>query len=58
MIFQQCGTYGKLSAKFPVRTVTVIDAVGFLSFFLSFTRTTIKIPKHKIVKIHRLEFRL
>ena len=36
--------YGKLSTKFLVSSLKVIDTVGFLSFFQSFTRTTIKIP--------------
>ena len=36
--------YGKLSAKFLVSSVKVIDKVGFLSCFLSFTRTAIKVP--------------
>ena len=36
--------YEKLSAKFLVSSIKVIDTVGFLSFFKSFTRTTIKIP--------------
>ena len=34
----------KLAAKFLVSSVKVIDTVGFLSFFKSFTRTTIKTP--------------
>ena len=36
--------YGKLSAKFLVSCLKVVDTVGFLSFFESFTQTTIKIP--------------
>ena len=36
--------YEKLSAKFLVSSIKVIDTVGFLSFFKSFTRTTIKVP--------------
>ena len=36
--------YGKLSARFLVSSVKDIHTVGFLSFFSSFTRTTIKIP--------------
>ena len=36
--------YGKLSAKFFVGSINVIDTVGFLSFFKFYTRTTIKIP--------------
>ena len=36
--------YGKLSAKFLVSSIKVIDTMGFLSFFKIFTRTTIKIP--------------
>ena len=35
--------YGKLSAKFLVSSVKVIDTVRLLSFFKSFTQTTIKI---------------
>ena len=56
LIFQQCGIMGSCLLNFLL--VKVIDEVGFLSFFLSFTRTTIKIPEHKIVKIHRLECQL
>ena len=36
--------YGKLSAKFLVSRVKDIDTMGFLSFFSSFSQTTIKIP--------------
>ena len=36
--------YGKLAAKFLVTSIKVIDTVGFLSVFKSFTPTTIKIP--------------
>ena len=35
---------GKLSAKFIFSSIKVSDMVGFLSFFKSFTRTTIRIP--------------
>ena len=42
--FPAVWNYGKLSAKFLVSSVKIIDTVGFLSFFKSFTRTTIKIP--------------
>ena len=38
---------GKLSAKFLVNSVRAIYTVGFLPFFLSFTRTTIKICLQK-----------
>ena len=44
MIFPTVWNYGKLSAKFLVSRVKDIDTAGFLSFFSSFTRTTIKIP--------------
>ena len=41
MIFQQCGTKGRLSAKFLVK---FIGMMGFLlDFFSSFTGTTIEI---------------
>ena len=42
--FQASWDYGKLSAKFLVSCVKVIDTVAFLSFSESFTQTTIKIP--------------
>ena len=42
--FPAVWNYRKLSAKFLISSVKVIDTVGFLSFFKSFTRTTIKIP--------------
>ena len=35
--------YGKLSAKFLLGTSTVIEKVGFLSYFLFLARTTIGI---------------
>ena len=44
MIFLAMWNYGKLSAKFLVSRIKYIDTVGFLSFFSSFTQTTIKIP--------------
>ena len=46
--FPAVWNYGKLSAKFLVISIKVIDKVGFLSFFLSFTRTTIKIPLKRL----------
>ena len=42
--FPAVWNYEKLSAKLLFSRVKVIDAVGFLSFFSSFTGTTIKIP--------------
>ena len=42
--FPAVWNYEKLSAKFLFSRVKVIDAVGFLSFFSSFTGTTVKIP--------------
>ena len=42
--FAAVWNYRKLSAKFLVSSVKIIDTVEFLSFFKSFTRTTIKIP--------------
>ena len=44
--------YGKLSVRFLVSRVKDIDTVGFLPFFSSFTRTTIKIP----LKFHAFTF--
>ena len=51
--FPAVWNYGKLSAKFFLSSVKVIDTVGFLSFFKSFTRTTIKIPLKVIQKYEK-----
>ena len=42
--FPAAWNYGKLSAKFLVSNLRVIDTVGFLSIFFCFTLATIKIP--------------
>ena len=46
--------YRKLSAKFLGSSIRVIDTVGFLLFFKSFTRTTIIIPVHCVPKKLRI----
>ena len=42
--FPAVWNYGKLSVKFLVNSVKVIDTLGLLSFFLSFTQITVKVP--------------
>ena len=42
--FPKVYNYAKLSAKCFLSSAKVTDTVGFLSFFKSFTRTTIKTP--------------